>query len=143
MSISVLNFSVRSIGNDLDLRVNFDGQIIYDRHPHESWDKISYEFDDEKETEHVVRFEMTGKTWEHTQFSPSGQIVNDHVIEIANVLLDNVELGYLFNLNTWYHHDFNGTGPPSIERFFGIMGCNGHAEFRFSSPLYLWLLENL
>jgi len=42
-----------------------------------------------------------------------------------------------------YVHDFNGTGKFVNKQFFGEMGCNGTVELKFSSPFYLWLLENM
>ena len=37
----------------------------------------------------------------------------------------------------------NGTQPEIADNFFGIAGCNGTISFRFSTPIYLWLLENM
>jgi hypothetical protein len=57
--------------------------------------------------------------------------------------IDDIKVGHLMVLNTKYQHDFNGTREPVIEKFYGTMGCNGSAKFEFSSPVYLWILENL
>ena len=42
-----------------------------------------------------------------------------------------------------YTHDFNGTQPEIEDTFFGEMGCNGTVSLRFTTPIYLWLLENM
>jgi len=42
-----------------------------------------------------------------------------------------------------YQHDFNGTGNPTIDKFYGEMGCNGTVSLKFTTPIYLWLLENM
>jgi hypothetical protein len=42
-----------------------------------------------------------------------------------------------------YHHDTNGSTAPVTDSFYGTMGCNGRVEMRFTTPIYLWLLENM
>mgnify|MGYP003352455181 CR=1 FL=1 len=42
-----------------------------------------------------------------------------------------------------YRHDYNGTGQPTEDNFFGVLGCNGTVELRFTTPIYLWLLEHM
>ena len=42
-----------------------------------------------------------------------------------------------------FQHDFNGTQPEIKDTFFGEMGCNGTVSLRFTTPIYLWLLEHM
>jgi len=42
-----------------------------------------------------------------------------------------------------YCHDFNGTQPAVVDRFHGSLGCNGTVTLKFTTPIYLWLLENM
>ena len=42
-----------------------------------------------------------------------------------------------------YRHDYNGTTDPFDDEFYGEMGCNGTVSLKFTTPIYLWLLENL
>jgi hypothetical protein len=42
-----------------------------------------------------------------------------------------------------YEHNANGTGPLVQDKFYGEMGCNGTVTLEFSSPTYLWLLEQM
>jgi hypothetical protein len=42
-----------------------------------------------------------------------------------------------------YQHDFNGTGKLTTQNFYGELGCNGTVSLKFSTPIYIWLLENM
>ena len=44
---------------------------------------------------------------------------------------------------TVYSHDFNGTQSMVNDSFHGRAGCNGTMSLKFSTPMYLWLLENM
>jgi len=63
------------------------------------------------------------------------------MITVSNVQFDQVLVEQAFLDVTQYHHDFNGTQSPSVVEFFGVMGCNGQARMKFTTPIYLWLLE--
>ena len=39
--------------------------------------------------------------------------------------------------------EINGTQESVDDDFFGTMGCNGTVRLKFSSPVYLWLLETV
>ena len=143
MNTSVLTFMVQSTGPDLHLTVKLDDHIIYDRSPSDSPENISYSFDDSVETEHLLCFEMSGKLPEHTTISESGEITQDRLIKISDVAFDDIILGQVFIEATKYRHDYNGTGNFVEEKFYGAIGCNGRVEMRFSTPIYLWLLENM
>ena len=143
MNTSILTFTVQSTGPDLHLTVKLDDHIIYDRSPGDSPEHISYSFDDSVETEHLLSFEMSGKLPEHTTISESGEITQDRLIKISDVAFDDIVLGQVFIESAKYRHDYNGTGNFVEEKFYGEMGCNGRVEMRFTTPIYLWLLENM
>ena len=86
---------------------------------------------------------MRGKMPGHTQMSDSGEILNDRVIKISDVRFDDIELGYMFMEQSRYYHNNNDSTEPVVEQFYGTIGCNGRVEMRFSTPIYLWLLENM
>jgi hypothetical protein len=65
------------------------------------------------------------------------------VLSIANVTMDGIKLGHMFSEKTCYYHDFNGAELLAEHNFFGVMGCNGYVSLKFSTPIYLWLLENM
>jgi hypothetical protein len=102
------------------------------------------EFDmSDDEGEHELKFVLKNKLPTHTIIDEHGNIVNDAVLSIANVAIDGIKLGHMFFEQTRYHHDFNGAELLAEYKFFGVMGCNGYVSMKFSTPLFLWLLENM
>lgn len=98
---------------------------------------------EETEGPHELRFVMKNKTTEHTVIDSEGAIVKDAGITIGDVAFDDVMTNYILTNNAQYTHDFNGTQKPTIDRFYGYMGCNGTVSLAFTAPVYLWLLENM
>ena len=109
--------------------------------------KISFAYDikddDGEYGEHDLRIVMRGKTTEHTQVDADGNIIKDSTLQIINVVIDDLDVHQLFLDKTVYTHDFNGTQPQVHDSFHGVAGCNGTISFRFTTPMYLWLLENM
>ena len=104
--------------------------------------KFNHEFaDDEKE--HELRIVMDGKTIEHTKVDEQGNIIKDATLTISNVVIEDLDVNQLFFEKCVYTHNFNGTQPEIADTFHGVAGCNGTISFKFSTPIYLWLLENM
>lgn len=133
---------VESTGPDLVLEVRLDGGSVFQSKIHEP-QKVTIEVNDDEEKDHILEIELKGKSPAHTKIDAQGNILEDRVLKISNLTLDDVAIGYRFNELSTYFHDRNGTGPQVEETFFGEMGCNGIIRFKFSTPIYLWLLENL
>lgn len=93
--------------------------------------------------DHELCIVIAGKNSAHTQVDSQGNIIKDVVVNITNVTVDGIDISHLFNEKCVYTHDFNGTTPEIAEKFYGTAGCNGTISFKFSTPLYLWLLENM
>jgi hypothetical protein len=93
--------------------------------------------------DHELQFIMKNKTIDDTTVDEVGNIVIDTCLTIDSVEIDKVALGYNFIKHSVYCHDFNGNQDKIEEPFYGTMGCNGTVNFKFSSPFYIWLLENL
>lgn len=107
-------------------------------------EKINFSYDiSDNADEHELKIKLFGKTLEHTQIDAAGNIIKDVMLQISNVLIDEIDIDKLFLEKCKYIHDFNGTQPEIADNFFGIAGCNGTISFRFSTPIYLWLLENM
>ena len=104
--------------------------------------EFTHEFD-EVDAEHELRFIMKNKTVEHTRVDEGNNIVHDAWLTIADVAFEEIELGHMLVEQAVYTHDFNGTQPEIEDTFFGEMGCNGTVSLRFTTPIYLWLLEHL
>lgn len=143
MVTSKISFNAKSTGSGLVLCVRFDQKEIFRRELTHSFQEISYEFDDSDDERHTIEIEMSGKTPACTRIDDAGNIISDKVIIIDQFKLDDIELGQVFVDQAQYMHDFNGTRPGTTETFFGTIGCNGTVRLQFSSPVYLWLLENM
>jgi len=96
-----------------------------------------------EEGEQELKFIMKNKTMDHTTVDENNKIVNDACLNISNFTIDSAELGHTFLEQCKYHHDFNGTQDPVVDKFYGDMGCNGTLIFSFQSPVYLWLVMNM
>ena len=98
---------------------------------------------DAEEGDQELKFIMKNKTMDHTTVDENGQIVKDAYLNISNFTINSVELGHTFLEQCKYHHDFNGSQDPVVDKFYGDMGCNGTLIFSFQSPIYLWLVMNM
>ena len=92
---------------------------------------------------HRLQLTMKNKTQNHTIVDENNNIIQDAMLKVDNFILDKIELHNTFLENTVYHHDFNGTGKPIKDLFFGEIGCNGTVVFEFTSPIYIWFLEKM
>lgn len=95
------------------------------------------------EGKHEFKFVMKHKTQEHTVVDDNGNITKDTMLSIANLTFDDIKLGQVFIEQCVYYHSFNGSQAPIEDKFFGDMGCNGYVSLPFTTPIYLWLLENM
>lgn len=124
----------------LAMRVSLNGQILQEIAP--VTDSIAFEhWVDDGEQAHELVFEMSGKTPQHTEMDDSGTMIKDAHLTISNFSVDGVEI------SNWdcaaYTHNFNGSADTITEQFYGYFGCNGLVSVKFSTPIYIWLLENL
>ena len=102
---------------------------------------ISMEIPD-TDAEHELKFILKNKTDKHTQIDEEGNIISDTMLTITDLSFDEIKLGHMVTKLATYTHDFNGTKELTQEKFYGEIGCNGTVSLKFSSPSYLWLLEN-
>ena len=103
---------------------------------------FSHEIPDD-DGEHELRIVMKHKITEHTELDNTGNIVQDAVLTVSDVALDSIQLGQILSDLSVYTHDFNGTQAQAQHQFYSDMGCNGTVSLKFTTPLYLWLLENM
>jgi hypothetical protein len=127
----------------LGVEVWLDNQQLYnaDHFSHETL-PLSWDITD-SDGEHELRFILKNKTTEHTKIDDAGNIVTDATISIDNLAFDEIELNQIFYNHAVYAHDFNGTGDDTTAKFYGTMGCNGTVSLKFTTPIYLWLLESM
>jgi hypothetical protein len=65
------------------------------------------------------------------------------MLTISNISIDDIDIDQLLIEKAEYTHDFNGSQDTITDKFYGDMGCNGTVTFEFTTPFYLWLLENM
>lgn len=126
----------------LGMEIWFDHTCVFDQvHVQESH-TIRYEFNDD-EGDHELKFVLKNKQSKHTTVDLDGEIISDAVLTIHNISFEDIDCQYLTTKLAEYQHNFNGTGAETQQKFYGSMGCNGTVTVKFSTPVYLWLLENL
>lgn len=98
----------------------------------------------DEDGEHELKFVLKNKTSQHTQIDEQGNIVKDARLIVKNLKFDEIELGFdCFTKIAQYHHSYNTDQTPVVETFYNEMGCNGYVVLNFTTPVYLWLLENM
>lgn len=126
--------------SDLEFSIRLDGKVIYKLDA--DADHVKFEIDDDQ-GDHELVFELAGKQPTHTKIDDQGRIIEDAVITVNNIIIDDLDVNSIFSEQSKYQHNFNGTGDQVTERFYDTMGCNGTVTLKFSTPIYLWLLENM
>ena len=104
---------------------------------------VAVELDDKDNTEHELRLVLKNKTTAHTCIDEHGNILTDARLVITDMAFDEIRLGHMFFEQAVYTHDFNGTGKTTEDTFYGELGCNGTVSLKFTTPMYLWLLEHM
>jgi hypothetical protein len=126
----------------LGMEIWLDDQKIFNQDWVTESQTISYDMSD-LDAEHELRFVMKYKTADHTKVDESGAIVADACLTVSDLAFDDIALGNIVTEKAVYTHNFNGNGEITQDKFFGEMGCNGTVSLKFTTPMYLWLLENL
>jgi hypothetical protein len=119
-----------------------DNQKLFDTEHVQAQQSVVIEIADD-EAEHELRFVLKNKTSNHTQVDEAGNIVSDAMLVVTDLAFDEIQLGHMITKQAVYTHDFNGSGQSTQDKFYGEMGCNGVVSLKFSTPIYLWLLEHM
>lgn len=128
----------------LGFEARLDGQTQFNTEHVQQSTLVKISVDDQVETEHTLELILKNKLPEHTKIDQSGQILTDAVLKIADISFDQIPIGAIVYKQARYAHDFNGTQPAvDNDEFFNCMGCNGTVTLKFSTPIYLWFLENM
>jgi hypothetical protein len=128
----------------LGMEIWLDDQQIFNLDWLKESHKISHDISGlDADADHELRFVMKNKNNEHTIVDDGGNIVKDARLIISDLSFDEIALGHIVTEKAVYAHDFNGTGKTVEDKFFGEIGCNGTVSLKFTTPVYLWLLENM
>jgi len=126
----------------LGLEIWIDDQKLFDQAHVQASHKFSADFSDE-DGEHELRLVLKNKLSEHTRVDANNTIVSDARISVSNIEFEGIALNQLVPDLAEYQHNFNGTGELSTHKFYGELGCNGTVTLKFTTPIYLWLLEHM
>ena len=95
------------------------------------------------DAEHELRWVLKNKNQDHTKIDLRGNILQDSRLILKDISIIDIPLEYIVTQNSRYRHDHNGTTELADHPFYGEMGCNGTVSLKFTTPIYLWLLEHL
>ena len=105
----------------------------------ESLSYVEFTADVVEEQEHILEIRLENKTDADT-VTEGNEIVKDMLLNIDSIEIDGVELGEI----KWNFSEFVADDPnrPILKRCVNL-GWNGSYRLKFTSPFYLWLLENM
>jgi hypothetical protein len=124
------------------MEIWLDQHKLFDQDRIDQIYQVEYELSDD-DGDHELRFVLKNKQSGHTQVDAEGNIVSDATVMVSDIRFDDIDCQYLTTKLAEYQHDFNGTGNPIVDEFYGELGCNGTVSLKFSTPIYIWLLENM
>ena len=144
LSLDLVNTS--EFHNLLDVELWMDKNKFFDNSISPGRHHIIHEFD-VSDGEHYFKIVLKNKNKErsnkHTKIDNQGSIISDSMIAVSNVIVNDIEIDNLLVEKAQYVHDSNGIETIAVHPFYGNLGCNGHVQLKFSTPIYLWLLENM
>jgi hypothetical protein len=126
----------------LGVEVWIDQQQIFDCNHLTAAKTVEFDLEDD-DGEHELRVVLKNKLSQHTKINDQGNIEQDAVITVSRFRFDEISVDHVVQEQTVYYHDFNGTAAAVQDRFYSSMGCNGTVSLKFSTPVYLWLLEKM
>ena len=103
-------------------------------------------------SEYNLIIDRSGKVKSQTIVNEKGDILKDQLLHIKSIEIDEIDIGALVYEGV-YTPDYPepwatqqrkaNTELPESFKNVTQMGHNGQWKFTFSSPFYMWLLENL
>jgi len=126
----------------LGCEIWLDDHCVFDQEHVSEPVPVSYEFSDD-DGEHTLSIQLKNKLPEHTKIDDRENIVSDAMISVTEIAFDEIDCTQIVQEQAVYRHNLNGTAPEIQDKFFGDMGCNGTVEFKFTTPIYLFMLENM
>lgn len=139
-----LDISANADCTDIRLEVYIDNTSIFQTTAQQKVQTIIYNIDEDS-ADHELKLVMSGKNSTHTLLDNNGQITSDVFFTINRLEFEELDMKELFCLGrrSRHRHSFNSTQPEFDDEFYGEIGCNGTVFMPFSTPIYLWLLDNI
>jgi len=93
---------------------------------------------------HRLRIVYSDKELPDTRVDEAGNILDDHLLTIAGIEIDDIDLGFMLYENGIFYPDRN-IRPDLPEQIANMttLGYNGEWVMEFNVPTYIWFLENL
>jgi hypothetical protein len=113
---------------------------------------IEFEAELTEESEYNLIIERSGKGKNQTVLDQQGNITKDQMLYIKSISIDEIDIGALVYEGVYtpkypepWATQQRESGQDLKDSFKNVtqMGFNGEWKFTFSSPFYMWLLENL
>ena len=115
-------------------------------------DILEFEHEFEEGNTYNLVIKRSGKHTSQTIINEKGDILQDQLLNIQNIEIDEIDIGGLVFTGIytpeypepWATQQRSaGTELPVNFKNVTQMGHNGTWSFKFESPFYMWLLENL
>jgi len=115
-------------------------------------DLIEFEAEFEEDKQYNLIINRSGKDKNQTIVNDKGHLLKDQMLHIKSMEIDEIDIGALVYEGIYTPHypepwatQQRKDGVELRESFKNVtqMGHNGEWKFTFSSPFYMWLLENL
>ncbi len=126
----------------LGLEIWLDQHLLFDQDHIDQLYQVEHEISD-NDGDHELRFVLKNKLPDHTRVDVEGNILSDATVTVTDIQFDGINCQYLTTNLAEYQHDFNGSQAPTVDKFYGTIGCNGTVSLKFTTPIYIWLLENM
>ena len=115
-------------------------------------DVIEFEQELEEGNVYELIIKISGKIKNQTVINDKGDILKDQLLHIKGIEIDEIDIGALVYEGVYtpqypepWATQQREAGVELRESFKNVtqMGHNGTWRFKFTSPFYMWLLENL
>ena len=115
-------------------------------------DVIEFEQELQEDSTYSLIVNRSGKGKNQTVLNEKGEIIKDQLLHIKKIEIDEIDIGALVYDGVYtpkypepWATQQRESGNDLKDSFKNVtqMGFNGEWKFTFSSPFYMWLLENL
>ena len=96
------------------------------------------------EGEHTLKIRLENKVSQDTVIK-NNEVVNDMLLNIEDIIIDDISLGNLLWSAEYimdHPHEYKGQTVTKLDNCVNL-GWNGTYVIKFTSPFYIWLLEQL
>jgi len=115
-------------------------------------DVIEFDYDCEEDNNYSLIINRSGKGKNQTILDEKNKIIKDQLLHIKKIEIDEIDIDALVYEGVYtpeypepWATQQRESGNDLKDSFKNVtqMGFNGEWKFTFSSPFYMWLLENL